>query len=248
MSAQNLSIQEAHDNRGHGGLDKTYQSLTDKYHWKDSYSDVRKFVECCDICQATKSCRRKPVALLTSLTGPERPWVAIAMDFLFLKQLVVDCTKLIPDMKFSEKQKPHVVTFCKVLHIIDRHSGDTYIIHCTGEINAAGVLIIFAKHIKSTIGLPFPIVSDQDIMFMSSEFQHWMIKNGIRHKVSTTYHPATDGHTERKNRELTEIFAAHELEGTAWLTAAPKVQTQVNSRVRKSRGVRGDAKVDTNTA
>ena len=63
-----------------------------------------------------------------------------------------------------------------------------------------------------------------------------MIENGIRHKVSTTYHPETDGQTERKNRELAEMFAAHELEGTDWLTAAPKVQTQVNSRISKSRG------------
>ena len=146
-----------------------------------------------------------------------------AIDFLFLKQLVVDCTKLIPDMKFSEKQKPHVVTFCKVLHIIDRHSGDTYIIHCTGEINAAGVIDIFEKHIKPTIGLPFSIVSDPDVLFMSAEFQDWMIQNGIRHKVTTTYHPETDGQTDRKNTELTEIFTAYELEGTYWLTVAPKV-------------------------
>ena len=32
------------------------------------------------------------------------------------------------------------------------------------------------------------------------------------------------------------MFAAHELEGTAWLTAAPELQTQMNSRVSKSRG------------
>ena len=53
MSAQHCFIQQAHDNTGHGGLDKTYQNLTDKYHWKDSSSDVKKFVESCDICLAT---------------------------------------------------------------------------------------------------------------------------------------------------------------------------------------------------
>ena len=136
----------------------------------------------------------------------------------------------------SDKQKPHFVTFCKVLNIIVRHSRYTYIIPCSGEINAAGVIDIFEKHIKATIGLPFSIVSDQDVLYMSAEFQDWMIKNGIRHKLSTTYHTETDGQTERKNSELIGMFAAHELEGTDWLTAAPKVQTQVNSRVSKSRG------------
>ena len=41
MSAQNFFIQQGHDNTGHVGLDKTYQNLTDKYHWKDSHSDVK---------------------------------------------------------------------------------------------------------------------------------------------------------------------------------------------------------------
>ena len=139
-------------------------------------------------------------------------------------------------MRCSNKQKPHFLAFCRVLNIIDRHAGSAYIIRCTGEINAAGVIDIFEKHIKSTIGLPFSIISDQDVLFMSAEFQDWMITNSLRHKVCTTYHPETDGLTERNHRELTEMFAAHELKATDWLTAAPKVQTQVNSRVSNSTG------------
>ena len=157
------------------------------------------------------------------------------MDFLLLKQLVVHCTKLISDMRFSDQQKPHFVTFCKVVNIIDRHSSYTYIIPCTGEINAAGVIHIFEKHIKPTIGLPFSIVSDKDVLFMSAEFRDWIMKNSITHKVSATDHHETDGQTESKNRQLTEMFADHELPGTDWLTAASKVQPQMNSRVSKSR-------------
>ena len=70
MSAQNFFIQQAHDNTGHGGLDKTHQNLPDKYHWKYSYSDVKKFVESCEICQATKSSTQQPVVLQTPLTVP----------------------------------------------------------------------------------------------------------------------------------------------------------------------------------
>ena len=172
VSAQHLFIQQAHDNTRHGGLDKTYQNLTAKYHWKDSYSNVKKFVESCKICQAIQSSTQKPVGLLIPVRVWERPWIEIAMDFLFLKQLVVDCTKLIPDMKFSHKQRPNFLTFCKVLNIIDRHSGYTYIIPCTGEINEAGVIDIFEQHITHTIVLPFAIVLDQDVLFMSSEFLH----------------------------------------------------------------------------
>ena len=81
----------------------------------------------------------------------------------------MDCTKLILQMRFSVIQKPHFVTFCKVLNIIDRHSGHTYIIPCSGDINAAGVIDIFEKHMKPTISPPLSIVSDQDPLSMSAE-------------------------------------------------------------------------------
>ena len=123
------------------------------------------------MCQATKSSTQRSVGLLTVLTVLQRPCIEIAMNSLFLKQLVVDCIKLIPGMRFSDTQTPHLVTFCNVLNLIDRHCGYTYMIPCTGEINTVVVIDIFEKHIKATIGLPFSIVSDQDVVFMSAVFQ-----------------------------------------------------------------------------
>ena len=85
MSAQNFFIQQAHDNTGHGGLDETNQIVADKYHWQDSFSDVKKFVQSCEICQATKSSTQQPVVLQTPLTVPRRPEIEIAMYLLFPK-------------------------------------------------------------------------------------------------------------------------------------------------------------------
>lgn len=110
-----------------------------------------------------KSSTQKPVGLLTPLKVPQRPWIDIAMDFLFLKQLVVDCIKLIPGMRLSGKQKPHFVTFCKVLNIVDRHSSYTFIIPCTGEIDAAGVIDIL-KDISNQL-LVYPSQLYQTKMF-----------------------------------------------------------------------------------
>ena len=88
------------------------------------------------------------------------------MDFLLLKQLIVDCTKFIPVLRLSDKQKTHLITLCKVLNIVDRHSGYTYIIPCTAEIDADGVIDIFERLIYPPVGLPLSIVSDQDRLFM----------------------------------------------------------------------------------
>ena len=66
---------------------------------------------------------------------------------------------------------------------------------------------------KPTVGLPLSIVSDQDPLFISGKFPEWLQIKRLRHKVTSTYHTESDGHTEGKNEEISEMFAAAQLEG-----------------------------------
>ena len=100
--AKEFLMNQAHVNRGHAGWDKTYIELSNEYHWQNTYTDTKEFVEFCDQCQLTKSSTQKPGGLLTPLNVPTRPWIEIAMHFLFLKQLIVDCTKLIPGLRLAD--------------------------------------------------------------------------------------------------------------------------------------------------
>ena len=147
-------------------MDKPYVELSNKYHWQNTYTDTKEFVESCEPWQLTKSSTQRPVGLLTPLNVPTRPWIEIAMDLLFLKQLIVDCIKLIPGLKLSDKENPHFITLCKVLNIVDRHSGYTYIIPCTSAIDADSVIDLFERLMKPTVGLDLSIISDQDPLFM----------------------------------------------------------------------------------
>ena len=81
--AKEFLITQAHANTGHAGLDKTYVELSIKYCWQNTYTDTQGFVESCELCQLTKSSTQKPVNLRTPLYVPTRPWMEIAMDFLF---------------------------------------------------------------------------------------------------------------------------------------------------------------------
>ena len=67
-------------------MDKTFVELSNKYHWQNTYSDTKEFRESCELCQLTKSSTQKPVGLFAPLNVPTRPWIEIAIDFLFLKQ------------------------------------------------------------------------------------------------------------------------------------------------------------------
>ena len=95
-------------------------------------------------------------------------------------------------MRFSSEQQPNFVTVCKVLNIMYRHAGGTYMIPGTWEMHAAGVIDIFEKHLKHAHSLLCSILSYSDILFIAAEFQDCMIKSSIRYEESTTHYPPTD--------------------------------------------------------
>jgi len=85
------------------------------------------------------------------------------------------------------------------------------------------------------IGLPHALISDQDPLFMSKEFQELLRSMGIEHKVSFPYHPQTDGQSEKKNKTIIPMFIVEKDKGINWVRATPKVQTQVNTRISEPR-------------
>lgn len=51
--------------------------------------------------------------------------------------------------------------------------------------------------IFATFGLPTKIVTDNGAQFTSHKFQHFCKLNGIIHKRSAPFHPASNGQAER---------------------------------------------------
>src|ERR1044072_9219086 len=73
--------------------------------------------------------------------------------------------------------------------------------------NDAKVVINFLKkHIFTRFGVPRAIISDGGTHFCNKAFESLLEKHGVKHKVSTPYHPQTSGQVEVSNRELTRIL------------------------------------------
>ncbi|XP_058222970.1 uncharacterized protein LOC131332691 [Rhododendron vialii] len=68
------------------------------------------------------------------------------------------------------------------------------------------VLEFLRTNILSRFGMPLAIISDQGTHFCNRSFGALMSKYGISHKVSTAYHPQTNGQAELANREIKEIL------------------------------------------
>lgn len=68
--------------------------------------------------------------------------------------------------------------------------------------DAFTVASVFMREIVRLHGFPASIISDRDIIFLSTFWKELFKLHGTALKKSTSYHPKTDGQTEIVNKSL----------------------------------------------
>jgi hypothetical protein len=182
-------IVEAHDTpySGHKGVTKTLAAVQRLYWWPGMRAAVNNYVTTCASCQRNKAPGKKPIGLLKPLEVPAAPWAEVTMDFI----TGLPCTAAGHDA---------VMVFC------DRLSKMVHFAACTTTVDAAGAAKLFKNHVFAAHGLPVSIVSDRDTRFKSEFWSALVELLGVKHKMSSAFHPQTDGQTERVNRVLEEYL------------------------------------------
>ena len=71
-------------------------------------------------------------------------------------------------------------------------------------------------------GLPEVIVTDNGPCFMSEEFETFLVNNSIKHIISSSYHPATNGLAERAV-QIVKKGLKNEMAGTIETRLAKKI-------------------------
>ena len=93
------------------------------------------------------------------------------------------------------------------------------------------------EHVYKLHGLPKQIVSDRDVLFTSIFWSrlHWLIGSKLR--MSSSYHPQTDGATERANRTVTQMIrqCIHPNQKD-WVAKLPAIEFAINSARSESTG------------
>ncbi|GJV06769.1 reverse transcriptase domain-containing protein [Tanacetum coccineum] len=72
--------------------------------------------------------------------------------------------------------------------------------------NDARVVIKFLRRLFARFGVPKALISDRGTHFCNSQHEKALQKYGVTHKLSTTYHPQTNGQTEVTNRAIKRIL------------------------------------------
>ena len=101
---------------------------------------------------------------------------------------------------------------------------------CQTTITGEGVALLYLKHIFPWFKVPSRVISDRDPHFTSHFACMLTMKLSIGRNISTTFHPQTDGLTERKNQWVKQYIhlytSAQQDDWEAWLPIATFVHNQ----------------------
>ena len=84
------------------------------------------------------------------------------------------------------------------------------------------------------------LISDRDKLFMSKFWWALHKLTGVKLKLSTAYHPQTDGASERTNKTVNQCLRFHvERNQKGWVKALPLIRFNIMNSINKSTGFSG---------
>ena len=93
-----------------------------------------------------------------------------------------------------------------ILVVYDRLSKITHFVATTEGTSVEGLARLFRDNMWKLYGLPESVVSDRGPQFAAELTKELNRMLGIKMKLSMTFHPQTDGQTERMNQELEQYL------------------------------------------
>ena len=178
---------------GHFGIHKTRELVGRKYYWPSLRRVVKSYVRGCDVCLTSKAVCHKPYGDLQSLPIPIHRWKDLSMDF-------VTGLPLSADWKGD--------SYNLILVIVDRLTKMVYYEPVKVTIDAPELVEVIIDVVIRHHGLPDSIVTDRGSLFTSKFWSSLCYFLGVKRRLSTAFHPQTDGQTERQNSTMEAYFRA----------------------------------------
>jgi len=212
-------IQSVHDSAvyGHPGRDATASILARDFYWPLQSQRVRQFMRNCSHCGRNGVWREHKHGLLRPLPVPDRFFTEISMDFM---------------TDFPESDG------CKYLWVIKDRLSKTVALEAMSSMKAEECAEKFLDCWVKHHGLPRAITSDRGTNWTSSFWKELCRLLGVKRRLSSAYHPQTDGGPERLNQDA-QAYLRHYInhEMSDWRKWLPAAQLALNSRYHAGLGM-----------
>jgi len=218
-------IRVCHDSRagGHLGVKRTEDLVQRRRNIGDLRNQITEYITRCDSCRRNKIQRDKRYDGVTRLDAPDAPWESVTMDFI---------TKL-P----KSKDPAWEVRFDSILTIVDRLTKYTMFIPFRETATAPVLAYTILRELVSNHGLPKEFITNRDKLFTSKFWETLTAELGIKHKMSTAYHPQTDGQSEQMNQTV-KTYLRHYVNAKQnnWVQLLPMAQFMYNNARNETTG------------
>jgi hypothetical protein len=123
-----------------------------------------------------------------------------------------------------------------ILVIVDRLSKYVHCVPTHSKVTAIEAARLFMTHVFANHGMPKHVITDRGVQWNNNFTKHLMRALGIRHHMSTAFHPQTDGQTERTNKTLVEVLRTYVGESVRhdWDLWLPLAQFALNNSWQES--------------
>ncbi|KAJ1570944.1 hypothetical protein NDA11_005894 [Ustilago hordei] len=233
VDGQSLSVEhlrfmvmtQCHDGitAGHVGRDATIKAAQRHYWWPNMTAWIADYVASCPVCARYKAPRHRPYGLLQPLATPDRPWGSISLDFI---------EGLPPSKKYDSK------TYDSILVIVDRLTKFAILAPTHKTVTAKQTAVLLYGQMVRLFGYPDHMVSDRGRQFISGAWKAFAEQMGVKHSLSTAYHPQTDGQTERVNQVIEQYLRMYcNYEQNDWANLLDTAAFVYNNTVHNSIGV-----------
>ena len=199
---------------GHPGVESTRKAIADKFVWTNLKQDVCKWARECLPCQQAKVQRHVVPPISEFVVPPKR-----------FQHLHIDLVSM-----------PHSKGFNHLLTVVDRFSRWPVAIPIA-DINADTVVDSFTHGWIATYGVPEIVTSDRGSQFSSAVFTQLLKNWGVKHVMTTAYHPEANGMVERLHRRLKEsLIALGQGERHEWYWKLPMTLLALRTTIKPDLG------------
>jgi predicted aspartyl protease len=211
---QTAVIQRIHDSyaTGHPGRDVTQALVARQYFWPDFSRMVRRFCRNCDVCGFKGVWRDRRRGFLKPLPIPDRLRQELSIDFM-------------TNLPQKAAGAPGF------LMVITDRLGKDVVLEAMTTMEAEACAERFTSCWWRYHGFPRAITSDRGSNWVGAFWRRLCELVRIDQRLSTAYHPETDGATERANQEVLaylRAFVAYSQDD--WPELLPGAMFAINNR------------------
>lgn len=177
--------------QGHARPEVVLERLQRNYYFPKMRQKVFQWIGKCNQCRKAKYERHKPYGHLQPNTAPEKSWQIVSMDFVGPLPMSKDLNN---------------VEYENIMVVVCRLTKYVIFIPLPRKYDASYLAKVFTREVISKFGVPEQIISDRDKLFTSHFWEELCQMLQIKRAMSTSYHPQTDGQTERMNQTMEQYL------------------------------------------